>query len=377
MLKNLYLDTNILKSLNFNVHEDPRLGNLKIKLTPLKIGIFAPKIVLQELLFLRRKELEEIFYSLNTSARKISRFVKRSLQIDTLDKEKLVKEMGDNLFSNIKKAGIQIFETPYNEMDLQKVTKQAIYEQRPFQEHDKGFKDAIIMHSILQHSKKVPNYEHIFLSTDKTAFDNEDIVKLIKNADVKLKLIFSIEDLNKYLDDFLDQILKSYIAKKEKTVKSFLLSNTSEIIDFIKKEGNFSESFLKEKLFLTISIEKINNAQLLDIVDPVAGVLQTDEGDVEISFTAKVEFFVLSKRYVYKRPRFKVGEEPSALPPLPMLTDQPRAVLKEIVIPKEVSVKGQVHVKKHNSTDEYSNLRLEEVQEKGSSLLATLLEEYE
>jgi len=73
--RNLYLDTSILYSLDFDIKEDPRFKELKNILNLLGINIYIPKIVLDELIVLWKQDFKRKFGDLEKSAERLDNHV--------------------------------------------------------------------------------------------------------------------------------------------------------------------------------------------------------------------------------------------------------------------------------------------------------------
>jgi len=254
--KNLYIDTSTLYSLDFDIKEDPRFKELKNILNLLGIKIYIPKIVLDELIILIKQDFKREFEYLGKGVKRLNdrvsnfnkfliskiNFMKPNIEVN--EEELLV-----NLHNNIKEAGIEVFENPLENIKMQELLNMAINQKKPFASGDKGFKDAIILFSILEHIKKDIESECIFLTGNSKDFNSEDvdIKDLINKCGAKLSIIFSIEELNSHLVKYLETKQREIIELRKKRIKEFLDSQKPLIKDFINK-ASFDDRNLSASL---------------------------------------------------------------------------------------------------------------------------------
>jgi len=357
--KNLYIDTSTLYSLDFDIKEDPRFKELKNILNLLGIKIYIPKIVLDELIILIKQDFKREFEYLGKGVKRLNdrvsnfnkfliskiNFMKPNIEVN--EEELLV-----NLHNNIKEAGIEVFENPLENIKMQELLNMAINQKKPFASGDKGFKDAIILFSILEHIKKDIESECIFLTGNSKDFNSEDvdIKDLINKCGAKLSIIFSIEELNSHLVKYLETKQREIIELRKKRIKEFLDSQKPLIKDFINK-ASFDDQFLSS----SIMFSRLDKIELSEIINSTAGVLgrSEEEGNVNINFDVNTKFFLSGFKYGYSQEKVKLGE----IRKMPSVTYVPGTVDLE----KIINVKGKIHIKIVDKEEIYSDLQLEEV----------------
>ncbi len=349
----LYIDTDIIVSFGFNIYENPEWENLKKRIDHLKIKTFIPQIVLEELLINRREEFNRSLNDFNKVLRNINSKVTSKLKVQ-YSKEKLEKELEKNIHENFRKAKIEVFDIPFDKIDLRKLINMAINRIKPFKEKDKGFKDALILFSIIEHSKGIEAEEHLFLTGNKSDFDSDVIRDLIEKNYAEIKIFFSIKDLEKYLDNFINKEKIEFIHQRNERLKEFLFSNKEMIQNFIDNYP-FSEFYLKRGAsFLMERIERIEKIEILDILNPVVGFLEhKEEGDVKVEFEVKANFYIIFERFITKREQtiLKVGS-----PSFKIAVPIPK--IERVKIEKLLRVQGQIHIKRKKYRECFSNLRL-------------------
>lgn len=347
----LYLDTNILRQFDFDIHKDPRYTNLKLKAKLLLSGICIPWIVFEEWYVFYKEVLNGNLLGLKSKVDNINKYVDSTFNLSLPDTNILEKELFHKMKENLKCAGIEIFANPFDSIKLNTIVEMAIHKIKPFTEQGKGFKDAIILFSIIEHCKYDIESEHFFLTGNKEDFDSEDIKNLIRKEKIDLKLIFSIDDLNKYLTNLMSKKLKEWIDKRNGSLKELLLAQKDKVVDFIRQRGEFSSRFLRRDLPLGMYVDRIIDFNFLDIIDPVVGFLDegTDEGDVVFSFRAKIIFLLQVTELNFMSRRLKIGES-SVREIIPLSSPFSSKTVKT---EKHITIKGKIHIKRVNGEERF------------------------
>ena len=205
----VYLDTNILTSLNRELNT-PEYQELKNICDNLNISIFVPQIVLDEWIFHNLEEqTKKDFKQLDSLLQKIGNYVISEEDISVkIDKDKIIKELEKYLKNQITKVGIKIIQTP--QIGLENLINRAVSKIRPFKKEDKGFRDTIILYTILNYAKDFPKGNHLLITKDGD-FDHSDVFNTASDFKVKLFIIKSIEEAKRSLQDFLQQAYKGKV----------------------------------------------------------------------------------------------------------------------------------------------------------------------
>jgi len=305
----IYLDTNILKQ--FSILLDHPLFSMLLELSKIwHFAVYIPEVAYMEWISSKKVEIENNLTNIKAGLNNI----KSKYLFNEIDQDKLsVKEIFDKsksvLDENLEKNNIEIVKTC--EIDIDRLINMAINKIRPFEEKgEKGFKDSVILFSILNHAKKENNICY-FISNDKI-FAHEDIKSLVAETGVEYHLFSSIETFKEYIEKEIIKILaenkKDELAKLEK----FLKSKEQQISEFIKEKGKFefyelnhlliipsllSENMLEiihkppREVFTIPHVRKINNIDLLEIEAPSLPV-ETKKEFIPLYFLVKIKFYV-------------------------------------------------------------------------------------
>ena len=153
--RGVYLETSILRKLppEITTAEFSRLVEL-CKL--LKIPIVIPEVAFQEWI----SQIKEDFVKNVENVEKSLEAANKLLKIDTHIKwpkkrEAMIKKVEKNLITQLTDLNIVIIKTP--RISLKLLLKMAITKTRPFEERsEKGFRDSVILFTVLDNAKKSP-----------------------------------------------------------------------------------------------------------------------------------------------------------------------------------------------------------------------------
>lgn len=346
---NVYLDTNVLRQLDFELHNDPRFVNFRKKV--IANHICMPKIVFDELVSFYQEILTVGLPRLKDNVQKLNKYIKSKININVGEGSLLIKEMHETIQENMKLAAIEVFDNPLDKQHFEEMLRMAAYKIKPFQSEGKGFKDAAILFSILEHCKKDLSSRHFFVTCNKNDFDHEEVKDLIKREKVDLSLFYSLEEVSEYFDDFMNAKLKEWMRRRKESLRSVLFSKKIEITEFIKKYGEFDSWDFTGYFGFGSSIEQIKEFDFLDIIEPEANFLEEgiSQGDVELYFKAKVNFHLVIKKSDYESPKLKVGESSFKLAITPKLS----SVLQEAEMQKDILIRGKIHVEDTGSGENF------------------------
>jgi len=302
----LVVDTNILMK---NIKEQERLTDFSIELYDEtinmierndlveKINLFVPEIVWLEL---QKHKRDKLKLRLN-NLQKISKELE--------DIEDIQIQIGKNFdysshIDNISKAKLQevnIIKIPDSREDLfNKILDMAIKKECTFEkgESDKGFKDAIILLSLVNFAKESDHTKFVLFSKDKIFEKNKDqIISFFKKEVSKELEIRSDKDIQGYISekfnlfidfkqfletDFFDKIGDEIRAKQNIVIEEE--SIVCKIIDFkINPETTFIEQIGEDEFRLNIGFTLVyedkrgNKTEIDDLTKSYNFVRKEDE----------------------------------------------------------------------------------------------------
>ncbi len=375
VVRNVYFDTNILVALPLAEASSDFL-NLRDLCKPYGTNLIMPETVLKEYVYHNQdmvyKNISDIEKALKIIEGRISS--KIAFSLPKKDKKEFLKETEEIIQKKVADLGIEVIDRPT--ITLDKLEDMALKKVPPFEtEGRKGFRDTIILLSILEHAKKTPGSLNIFITNDGIFYSSE-VELMIKSYNVQLKITESISQAISEIDKTLDEAVQAIIEEKEKTLKYFLESQKDIIIDFVKKNAGFNSFFLASGTLLGIPresisgiIKKINAIDFVSIYSARSPLLPSgvSEKQVKISFMVQSKISVTVENsifpigetlYLEQQPkdlaivRSKISSEEYGyfLPPIEN---------KDII--RNISIEASAVLRDKNGIEEYSDLILEKV----------------
>lgn len=353
-ISNVVFDTEALFSENF-----PEMSASFRKLIELagklNIRLYIPEIVIRELEQKFIDGTEKSINGINSEYQKLKKIVQQKidLSIPNLEvlKEVYVTEV-QNLIKNNKLIIIPI--PPAN---IGALIDKAVKRVPPFEGKDKGFRDAMIIESIIEYGVNNKIKTFVFISLDKI-FEHEIVAKNARSKGIELYLQKRIKDINEKIFELVDQKLQEVIKEREKRALIFLKTQEDEINKYLKTNFEISEYDIGDLSGLPLSMIE---AKLVNIES--AAIEDKEDNKKGISFEAEVNLKMLMQPPSgYRQPiirTFKTGEsEPIKSNHHYYVTESLNvsSLIKPVVVEKTIKVKGEIEVEQVEG--EYKNFRI-------------------
>lgn len=274
--RSIYFDTNIIRRVGFTSPVGSFL-ELKEWSEKIKAPLVVPEVVWMEWL-----------YDFNENVKKMSAQVKDNLRnIEILIEQKQKKfnlpdDYTERLILVIKKKlkswSVNMADTPKN-ISLEDLVTMAAFKIKPFEEKkEKGFRDTIILYTILEDMKQKGIKDGLFI-TDDSIFAHEDVDKIIKKYHVNLTIRSSLEETVNYLKEVNDKVVKKYMEIKKQKLLGFVKTKEKEVFEFVKEKSELTEDFITKGGFFSTKQE---------IIGQVERVLEFEPIEIESAFDAAV-----------------------------------------------------------------------------------------
>ncbi|CBE67197.1 MAG: DUF4935 domain-containing protein [Candidatus Methylomirabilis oxygeniifera] len=355
-----WLDTNVVRRWNLRLNTAEARKFFKY-VQDFKLKIFLPEVVLRELVQNYADEASECRRKQNELKKSLA---KLGFSVDE-GKGDAVPGNLDDYFHNLlthQCAEKSITVVPLSKVPVERLLDMAIKRIAPFQQKgERGFRDALILFCLLEHTRQ-PKQGPVFLVSEDKVFKEESIGVLAAEYGVDLAVYESVDTFTTFLDTLRDQLIQGMKRKQAERVRAFLREHTDEIKRFIQENAEFEEAFLSGGLFSGApylgTIRRVGNIVLKDIAKVTT--IQEDSGEqgivtVLITFEVRLEIELeTEKLWVPEEPkRYRVGQEVEQIIPIfrPQLqmTRVNRAVVCEAV------------AKERTEDNRLSDLQLKEV----------------
>ncbi len=301
----IYIDTNILFQ-NGHSLDTTKFSELINYTRFLDIKIYIPKVVFEEWVYIKTQAALKYKQQLHISSNSLGSLLSREpLQYEEVKiSYDSVKEISINILSN---KNIEIIETPL--IDINQIIDRAIKLIPPFVKQDKGFKDTLILFTLLNHIKNNSFKYIIFISND-DIFQQNSIKDEFPDT-YKINICKNIDDVIKELTENINVKIKGEIEKEKEEIISYLNNNFEQIKTFIQQNAEFSDDFIKgSNVFSSIynpkkeekidaPIKKVLNINPLEVSLVVITNDDTDNSEKEISFNVDYEFELLIEGFTW------------------------------------------------------------------------------
>jgi hypothetical protein len=348
----------------------------------LDIPLLVPELCVRELVQQRRNEARDAIRKANSLVSHVARYLDNPPTLGWgKDEEQILADVEARVHKYLSDNGLRVIPTPSILLDT--LTDMAVRKIRPFEERgEKGFRDSVILFTILEYAKTPPPGYHLLLSRD-SVFEHEDVKARTGEAGIDLRVANSVADAFDHLKQFVTDTVKEWAEEKSQALRAFLLEHMGEIEGYVREKGEFTSGYLlSDDTFasLTTRIQAIESVELTNIVNAQPGKLPNDavEGKVQVSFGAEVKFtLAVSILPPLTGPTFRVrreGESVEAtrsdnlLAAFMFNTSVQDEQQSRREVTKVVNVVGTAHLREPS---EYSDLELSDVG--GSTFVETLM----
>lgn len=352
----IYFDTSVLRAEGW-----PRLSTklrscLQLART-LGVRIFLPCVVEQELEAGWTRDLDKASEEVKGKINKLEKYLlghKIEANIPTRD---CIVQIYRSATQDAKNE-VSLESIPLTKVPLETLVERAIAKQPPFEEQGKGFQDAVIYFSILDHLDDGTSEAAVLVARDKVYTDSA-VAKLAQDRGLKIEVFTSVEDLDKTLITWLDKAVRGLYEQDREKAKKALEDRRSEIESFISVNLEVPESLL----WLIPRVLGMSRVELVSIEKVFTpNPLQRTEGEqVELYFEAQVNLHITVESYARAYPTvrmLKVGQEP----PSPSLSALAKVLAagpsrEDKVVQKVVSAAATAEYAKND----YRDIRLRSV----------------
>lgn len=170
-MNHIIIDTNVIH-LDFKLNK-ARIVTLCNTSTILGHEIFIPEVVIDEIVKQYDEKAEEYINSFNTALKKLSDLSTSPIAQTPIDAKGFISNYRNELNNRIKQLGIGII--PYPNTGHKIMVARELGKKKPFKDSTKGYRDALIWDSVMEHTQKYSsNCGIIFLTANSKDFADKD-----------------------------------------------------------------------------------------------------------------------------------------------------------------------------------------------------------
>lgn len=170
-MNHIIIDTNVIH-LDFKLNK-ARIVTLCNTSTILGHEIFIPEVVIDEIVKQYDEKAEEYINSFNKALKKLSELSTSPITQTPIDAKGFISNYRNELNNRIKQLGIGII--PYPNTGHKIMVARELGKKKPFKDSTKGYRDALIWDSVMEHTQKYSsNCGIIFLTANSKDFADKD-----------------------------------------------------------------------------------------------------------------------------------------------------------------------------------------------------------
>lgn len=315
--KVIYFDTNIIWPLSYG---SSNVEFLKLKEYTNRFNI--EWAIIETVLFewyerLVRTAKEEVD-NINKSYKNIELLL--NLKQDRIEYSNLhTKSLFNKLILLMRSSHIRYVDSP-NNIEITDLLHSAAKYEVPFQREDKGFKDEIILRTIINDMTSKKHDCCIFITND-NIFYEEAIKQRLNKDGIDLYLTRDFKQTGDLLAEIIKQKVNEYVSIKENQILSFLRSKQQEIFNYVVQNAQVSEEFLRSEHLLSRSddkifgdIVKIEEIKPIKISSAFTGLslfkkqkaLKPNEEDVTFTVETGIKLFI-RPYLIFNKPKFPLS----------------------------------------------------------------------
>ena len=325
---------------------------------PLKIPLFIPDAVELELEehWLRSfdEKVRQIESRLQAFTDHIASVVTAGATIGMPARERALQEYRQKVQEFKQHWGIN--GVPFTARPIEELVRMAALRHPPFKERDEGFRDAVILLSIVDHLRQKPEEIGAFVSLD-AIFKREGVTELAKAAGTQVEIYGSLNEVFDRLKGLVDAAVTVLWQADQNRALAALENVLPEIGRFVPENLEVEESQLGLFYGAARALSRIEVVRVKNIRTPLPVGRRPDE-PVAISFDVDVKLHVVVERPPLPPPRvLKVGEELSPLAGLSLAAALGGPTRTEEVVERVAEIEALATV----VDNEYRKVRLSSV----------------
>jgi len=310
----IYFDTNALRELTFGISNVEYL-KLKEFCKSNSIGLAVPEVVVYEWYYMQRREVLSEIDRIKQAIKKTNLLLNIT-QPEYKVPKKLFPSLASKVNQYIREAEMRGVKTT-RKISIRKLIILAAKKTKPFEEKgEKGFRDMIMLLSIVEDMKK-HNFRDGILITNDNIFQHEEIRQHLQGKNVKVMNNFS--QCFDYLDKLKHKKAVDYFSAQSKRILEYLQTQKNTIFKYVVENAQVSADFLRgdfilfkeeEKIFG--NIDKVIEATPKNISAAFPSLTRKSEplpaNMGNITFTVNVDFRLQVSPYnFFNKPKFPIS----------------------------------------------------------------------
>jgi hypothetical protein len=210
-----FLDTNILEQLPETL-ESGSLSSMIVEAKQANVKVYIPDVVAREWIWHRLDRLINKLSDAEESLNYVGKYLQGIPNFKSPNSSDLVSSVFKIVLGRIKHSGLRVLGPP--KVKVRTLTFNAVCQQSPFRSSNKGFKDELVVLSMLKILRKW-HYKSVVLISQDDAFTDKSLQDRFDPFRAKLVVVKTLDKARELLKEKIDQAWKQYYTKLYDEVK--------------------------------------------------------------------------------------------------------------------------------------------------------------
>jgi hypothetical protein len=299
----IYLDTNVLRKLSHGETASDFV-ELREKATRIGLSVFAPEVAVREWIESGVDDAHASLRKLKDAAGKLGQSLGRD-PINHDEPADVALTVRRRMVEYLDSAKISVVRTPPG-LSLEMLLDMAVQHEAPFEMEDKGFKDTLILFTIIDHMRSEGLSRSILVSGD-AVFNHDHVKNRLSEERLVLEVAKNMKEASKLLDTQFGEAVAIWNAQDQERIKSLLTRQFDRVAKFIIERGAVSPSYFSGGLFAErrlppgVSPKRILAVRPKEVREVFPGLTLTrtpiPEGMIAVTFSVAVQFDLIVDRY--------------------------------------------------------------------------------
>lgn len=246
----VYLDANVLISLPHHL-QVPELLSLREVADQVGTTLFVPELAVNEWMEHRVFEASAHIARMRTASETLGSMLKRRpLEFEDLSDQDLGRDVRQAMRVRLESAGLQVVATP--RLDVAELCRLFVEKAPPFGAGDKGFKDAVIIETILRHAAQERGFRRIVVGSSDSKFGHAEIAERFSESGVALEVVGGkpkhvIARTVSYLREKMEAAGRHFEAQRTEALTRFLREQEVQVFDYVNRFADTGYAWLFDR----------------------------------------------------------------------------------------------------------------------------------
>lgn len=287
-----FLDTNILEALPETL-ESGELNSLVSEAKQFHCKVYLPDVVAREWIKHRFDKAVGSYADIRKGSDHLRKYID-AIPDFKLESKAIYNAVFKAGIQRIKNAGLRILRPPF--IKTRSITSNAVCEVAPFAPDGKGFKDELIVLSMLDVVSRW-TFKSCILVTKDRHFSEKDIASRFKPFDVDFRTVDRLQNATQLIVDTLDEAVRRHYEKVTREATEYTKLHWKEIsrsiIDKVSSDGvsefRLTHAYGETPSILEGTLKRVVSVKPLEIKEAMPGIPDESTGLTPITISVDVE----------------------------------------------------------------------------------------